>query len=137
MPGKRNFAREQAEHARVASQRQHHLHATLVAQLPDYDRALIGHQAILCYLHEVLHLRRRNGSPLTWRMLLRWRSTEGLPVLRGRYTPHRHRSPAVSTAFALTAWALTRFCSDSHDLFRVSVPHDAAPEGTRPINRAA
>jgi hypothetical protein len=65
-------------------------------------------------------------------MILRWRRDEGFPVLRGRYTPHRHRSPALSTAFALTAWTLSRFSSDEHHLFRVSVPHGSSQEGSRP-----
>jgi hypothetical protein len=66
-------------------------------------------------------------------MLLRWRRDEGFPVLRGRYTPHRHRSPALSTTFALTAWTLSRLSSDEHHLFRVRVPHGTSDEGSRPI----
>jgi hypothetical protein len=134
--GTRNYARERTEHAALAPEQQRALHDLLVTQLPAFDRAVIGQVAILDYLHQ-LGLRRRNGGPLTWRMILRWRRDEGFPVLRGRYTPHRHRSPALSTAFALTAWTLSRFSSDEHHLFRVSVPHGASPGGTRPAFHAA
>jgi hypothetical protein len=135
MPGRRCYQRERAQHAAQAPDRQRHLHDLLTAQLPHRDRALVGQVAILNYLQQ-LGLRRRNGGPLTWRMLLRWRRDEGLPLLRGRYTPHRYRSPALSTAFALTAWTLSRLSSDEHHLFRVRVPHgppteEAAPPLTR------
>jgi hypothetical protein len=129
MPGRRCYQRERALHAAQAPDRQRHLHDLLTTQLPHRDRALVGQVAILNYLHQ-LGLRRRNGSPLTWRMLLRWRRDEGFPVLRGRCTPHRHRSPALSTAFALTAWTLTRLSSDEHHLFRVSVPHGVSQGGS-------
>ena len=131
MPGRRNYIRERTEHAAIAPEQQRALHDLLTAQLPAYDRALIGQVAILHYLHH-LGLRRRNGGPLTWRMLLRWRRDEGLPLLRGRYTPHRHKSPALSTTFALTAWTLSRFSSDEHHLFRVRVPHGISQGGSRP-----
>jgi hypothetical protein len=129
MPGRRNYIRERTEHAAIAPEQQRALHDLLTAQLPAFDRALIGQLAILNYLHQ-LGLRRRNGNPLTWRMLLRWRRDEGFPLLRGRYTPHRHRSPALSTSFALTAWALTRLSSDEHHLFRVRVPHGISQGGS-------
>jgi hypothetical protein len=136
MPGHRCYQRERAAHAAIAPEQQRALHAQLTAQLPAFDRALIGQLAILTYLHH-LGLRRRNGGPLTWRMILRWRRDEGFPVLRGRYTPHRHRSPALSTTFALTAWTLSRFSSDEHHLFRVRVPHGASPGGSRPASHVA
>ena len=131
MPGRRCYQRERTEHAAVAPEQQRALHALLIAQLPAFDRAMIGQAAILTYLHH-LGLRRRNGGPLTWRMILRWRRDEGFPVLRGRYTPDRHRSPALSTTFALTAWTLSRFASDEHHLFRVRVPYGTDPGGNRP-----
>ena len=130
MPGRRCYQRERTQHAAQAPDRQRHLHHLLTAQLPHRDRALVGQVAILNYLHQ-LGLRRRNGGLLTWRMLLRWRRDEGFPVLRGRYTPHRHKSPALSTTFALTAWTLSRFSSDEHHLgFRVSVPHGSDNGGS-------
>jgi hypothetical protein len=92
MPGRRCYQRERIEHDAIAPEQQRALHDLLVTQLPAFDRAVIGQVAILDYLHQ-LGLRRRNGGPLTWRMILRWRREEGFPVLRGRYTPHRHRSP--------------------------------------------
>ena len=131
MPGRRCYQRERAQHAAQAPDRQRHLHDLLTAQLPHRDRALVGQVAILNYLQQ-LGLRRRNGGPLTWRMLLRWRRDEGFPLLRGRCTPHRYRSPALSTAFALTAWTLSRFSSDEHHLFRVSVPHGPPTEEASP-----
>ena len=132
MPGRRCYQRERTQHAVQAPDRQRHLHDLLATQLPHLDRALVGQVAILNYLHQ-LGLRRRNGGPLTWRMLLRWRRDEGFPVLRGRYTPHRHKSPALSTTFALTAWTLSRFSSDEHHLFRVGVAHGSDNGGNRPI----
>jgi len=134
--GTHNYARERARHEAIAPEKQRALYDLLVAQLPALDRALIGQVAILNYLHH-LGLRRRNGGPLTWRMILRWRRDEGFPVLRGRYTPHRHRSPALSTTFALTAWTLSRFSSDEHHLFRVSIPHGVSAGGSRPTFRVA
>jgi hypothetical protein len=131
MPGRRCYQRERTQHAAIAPEQQRALHDLLVTQLPGFDRAVIGQASILGYLHQ-LGLRRRNGGPLTWRMLLRWRRDEGFPVLRGRYTPHRHRSPALSTAFALTAWTLSRFSSDEHHLFRVDVAHGSSKGGSRP-----
>ena len=131
MPGRRCYQRERTQHAVQAPDRQRHLHDLLATQLPHLDRALVGQVAILHYLHQ-LGLRRRNGAPLTWRMLLRWRCDEGLPLLRGRYTPHRHKGPALSTTFALTAWTLSRFSSDEHHLFRVRVPHGISQGGSRP-----
>src|SRR5262245_5142913 len=70
--GIRNYARERAHHDALAPEKQRALHDMLVTQLPGFDRALVGQGAILGYLHH-LGLRRRNGGPLTWRMLLRWR----------------------------------------------------------------
>ena len=70
MPGRRCYQRERAEHAVLAPEQQQALHALLTAELPAYDRALVGQVAILNYLHQ-LGLRRRSGGPLTWRMLLR------------------------------------------------------------------
>jgi hypothetical protein len=134
--GTRNYARERARHDAIAPEQQRAIYELLRNQLPAFDRAVVGQIAILNYLHQ-LGLRRRNGSPLTWRMILRWRRDEGFPVLRGRYTPHRHRSPAVSTTFALTAWTLSRFSSDEHHLFRVSVPQGTSHGGNRPTSRVA
>jgi hypothetical protein len=136
MPGRRCYQRERSQHAAMAPEQQRNLHDLLTTQLPAFDRALIGQVAILHYLHH-LGLRRRSGGPLTWRMLLRWRRDEGLPLLRGRYTPHRHRSPALSTTFALTAWTLTRFSSDEHHLFRVRVPHGVSQGGSCSTTHAA
>jgi hypothetical protein len=136
MPGRRCYQRERAQHAAMAPEQQRTLYELLRSQLPEFDRAVIGQVAILNYLHQ-LGLRRRNGGPLTWRMLLRWRRDEGLPLLRGRYTPHRHKSPALSTTFALTAWTLTRLSSDEHHLFRVRVPHGVSQGGSRSTTHAA
>ena len=129
MPGRRCYQRERTQHEAIAPEQQRALHALLTAELPAYDRALVGQVAILNYLHQ-LGLRRRNGNPLTWRMLLRWRRDEGFPLLRGRCTPQRHKSPALSTTFALTAWTLSRFSSDEHHLFRVRVPHGISQGGS-------
>ena len=120
MPGKRNLARERAHHdapARFAS-----LHALLTAQLPHHDRALIGRAAILNYLHDRLHLRRLNRGPITWRMVMRWRRLDGLPLLRG-FTSPRYATPALSTEFALTAWILSLFSSGDPERLRVCCTH--------------
>jgi hypothetical protein len=142
MPGKRNLARERAQHALEAPARQHQLHATMVAQLPDRDRALVGQDRILAFLHE-LGLRRRNGAWLTWRIVLRWRRDHGFPLARGVWHPSAlshpaSRSPALSTTFAIVSWTLTRFSTDCHGLFRVvSHPVRVGVEGWRPPDRAA
>jgi len=120
MPGRRNLARERAQHdsaARFAS-----LYATLTSQLPQLDRALVGHDAILRYLHDTLLLRRANHRPITWRIALQWRRDHGLPILRG-FTARRYASPALSTTFALTAWTLSQFSSGDYLGLRLSSPH--------------
>ena len=46
MPGRRCSQRERTEHALLAPQRQHQLYSTLVAQLPQHERALVGRERI-------------------------------------------------------------------------------------------
>lgn len=126
VPGKRNLARERADHARTAHRLQQQTYDLLTARLPAYERALIGRQAILTFLHD-LGVRRRNGALLTWRMLQRWRRDLGFPLVRGLWSPHAPshpnvRSPPFSTAYAVTAWLLSRFSSDEHGVFRVGYP---------------
>jgi hypothetical protein len=123
MPGRRCYQRERAQHAAQAADRQRHLHELLTAQLPHLDRALVGRARILAYLHD-FGLRQRNGRALSWRMILRWRRDHGFPLVRGVWHPSApthpaSRSPALTTSFAVTAWILTRFSTDSHGLFRV------------------
>ena len=47
MPGRRNYIRERTEHAAIAPEQQRALHDLLTAQLPAFDRALIGQLAIV------------------------------------------------------------------------------------------
>jgi hypothetical protein len=133
MPGRRCYQRERALHAAQAPDRQRHLHDLLTTQLPHLDRALVGRERILAYLHD-FGLRQRNGRALSWRMILRWRRDHGFPVVRGVWHPNApshpaSRSPALSTSFAVTAWILTQFSTDSHGLFRVFT-HPTAAERT-------
>jgi len=142
MPGRRNFARERAEHTRLAPHRQRQLYTMMVTYLPSRERALVGRAAILAYLHD-FGLRRRTGEPLTWRIILRWRRDHGFPLVRGVWHPAApthpaSRSPALTTTHALTAWLLTQWNTDERGFFRVvSHPTPAAREGRRPSERAA
>jgi hypothetical protein len=120
MPGVRSLARERARHAVTAPARYAQLHAMLVAELPAHDRALIGNESILRYLHDTLQLRRRNGHPLTVRMLRRWRRDESCPLVGGCYLIGRHFAPPLSTTHALTAWVLSRRSSNEPQLFCVA-----------------
>src|SRR5262245_16042427 len=92
----------------------------LTTQLPDRDRALIGRPAILAFLHHDLGLRRPNGKPLSWRMVLRFRRDLSLPLLRGFSCLKSHRSYPLSTRFALSAWLLSQFSSADAPTFRVA-----------------
>jgi hypothetical protein len=134
--GRRNYLAERARHAARAPETQRTLYATLVAQLPQYERALVGREAILAELHR-LGLRRRNGTPLTWRMILRWRRDLGFPLVRGVWHPHTalhpsSRSPALTTTYAVTAWVLSQFSTDSQGMFRVFHPAPSLAQGSRP-----
>jgi hypothetical protein len=129
MPGRRSDGRERADHARDVAQRVRSLYAMLTTQLPLHERALIGRHAILDYLHTTLLLRRPNGGPVTWRMVLRWRRDHGFPLVRGAWRP-RYLTPPLTTSHALTAWTLAQFDTDHVLLFRVG-------QGTRPIGCSA
>jgi len=133
MPG-RSFAREQAQHAAAAPQQFRSLHALLTEYLPEHDRALVGQDAILAYLGDVLCLRRPNGSRLTWRIILRWRANEDFPLLRGGWNSwSRCLAPCLSTAHAVTAWTLTRFdAAKRRALFAVGTPTGFVPVGKAP-----
>jgi hypothetical protein len=135
MPGRRNLARERANHAIHSPAHQAELYRLLHTELPHSEVVLIGQKPIQAYLNR-LGLRRRNGQPLTWRMLERWRRIEGLPILRGVRTQSYAGQP-VTTSFALTAWVLSRF--DSYDLFRVVYPqqHDASEASPRSMQSRA
>src|SRR5262249_34295937 len=90
------------------------------------DRALIGHAAILSYLHD--HgIRRRNGGPLTWRIVLQWRRDHGCPIVRGNRQA-RYASPALSTTAHLGGWLLSRFHTGA--LYRVAIPQPMDHRGT-------
>ena len=136
MPGRRCYQRERTQHAAEAPDRQRRFHDLLTAQLPQLDRALVGRERILAYLHD-FGLRQRNGRALNWRMILRWRRDHGFPLVRGVWHPSApshpaSRSPALSTSFAITAWLLSQFSTDSHGLFRVFT-HPAARRSGREI----
>jgi hypothetical protein len=113
MPGRRNFARERALHAATSPEHLARIHRQLTQHLPTYDRAIIGQQNILAYLH-LLGMRRRNGRRLTWRIVERWRVNNGCPILRG-YSDHRVSRSPLTTSHAMVAWLLSRFTSA--DLF--------------------
>jgi hypothetical protein len=133
VPGRRNYARERAQHALIAPALQAQIRALLIAQLPERDRALAGQKAILSFLIDTLFLRRPNRRPISWRMVLRWSRLHGFPLLHGGWHPKRKsRTPSLSTQYAVTAWVLSRFNTDEPALFRVSIPPGHSPrEGRR------
>jgi hypothetical protein len=128
MPGRRNLARERADYLRDSPERHAAIHLALRSELPHHDRALIGRHAILAYFHDRLSIRRRNGGPLTWRIVNHWRVHHTCPILRGNWRPQRKSSP-FSTTYALTAWVLSTFAAD--DLFQiVSAAESSPPAGS-------
>ena len=127
MPGKRNLAKERAAHAASAHQRQQRTYDLLITQLPQHERALIGRYRILAFLTG-LGVRQRNGDPLKWNMLRRWKRDLAFPMVRGLWSP-RAKSPAVSTTYAVTAWLLSRSSSDERGLFRIHNPVGDEAEG--------
>jgi hypothetical protein len=136
MRGRRDYFAERARHATLAPEKQQTLYQTLTAQLPQYERALIGRERILEFLAH-LGLTRRNGTRLTWRMVLRWHRDLHFPLIRGVWHPSTplhpsSRSPSLTTTYAVTAWVLSQFSTDSQGLFRVGHPPSAEAEGSRP-----
>ena len=134
MPGKRNLARERAAHDATAAAQSAALYQLLRSTLPDKEHALIGRGAILRYLHDTLHLRRPNGGPLTWRIVLRWRRDAGFPLVRGGWNPRRRcLGMALATTHAVTAWTLTRFdTATCRGGFAVASPLAHRPFGKAP-----
>src|SRR5215813_10871074 len=118
MPGRRNAARERAKHAATAAARLRHVHAVMVAEFPEYDRALIDYPAILGFLDR-FGIRRRNGRPVTIRMLTRWRREFGFPVCKGVTILDQHWSPPVSSTVAIAAWICAQLRSSDARGFRV------------------
>src|SRR5262252_239687 len=108
MPGKRNLARERAQHAATEHERSAALYTMLCQALPDREQAIIGHARILHHLAS-LHVTRRNGRPLSWRIVTRWRRLHAFPLLSGAYRPH-HLAPPFSTTHAITAYLLVSLC---------------------------
>jgi hypothetical protein len=114
--GTRNYARERARHTALAPETQRAVYDLLRAQLPERELALVGRVAILDCLHR-LGVRRPNRGPVSWTMVLRWARTQGFPILHGTRNAH-HRTPALSTTFAITAWLLSRLVK-SRSLCRI------------------
>jgi hypothetical protein len=137
MPGiPRNIARERSRHAAIAPARQRALYDLLVTQLPQHERALVGWDAILTFLHRTLQLTRPNGRPLSRRQVLRWRRVQGFPLVAGNMNRYA-RTPPLTTNHAVVAWALTRRSTDERELFRVrSLPDASRGEGIRPASHA-
>jgi hypothetical protein len=135
MPGRRNLADETARHAAEAPRRLEAIHRLLVEQLPAHDVALVTAPAILDFLHNELHIRRADGSPVRWRQILRWRAQENFPLLRGGWNCWaRCLAPCFSTRYAVTAWVLSRFdTARPRALFAVSIPTTLGPVGRRPV----
>jgi hypothetical protein len=120
--GTRNYARERARHDAVAPEKQRALYELLRSQLPEYERALVGRERILTWLHD-FGIRRPNGGPVSWHQILRWTRQQGFPLLHGTLiyaarTP-RCRTPSLSSTFAITSWILSRYDTGQTDLFRV------------------
>ena len=139
MPGKRNFAKERAAHAAAAPRRQQTIYQSLREQLPEHDKALVGWVRILAHLH-ALGIRRRNGRPLTRRIVNRWRAHEGCPILRGNRCA-TYRTHPFTTVYALTAWLLSPLSTGEYDgSYRVCATlADALPGSSSPTpaSRAA
>jgi hypothetical protein len=131
--GTRNYARERARHNALAPEKQRAIYDLLRSQLPEREHALVGRDRILAWLH-AFGLRRPNGGPVSWTMVLRWTRHHGFPLLHGT-SNRRYRTPALSTSFALTAWALSRFDTCQRELFRVfSTPEPLNARGMRPAS---
>ena len=129
----RNYARERARHEVLAPEKQRALYTLLVDELPEREFALVGRSAILDWLHR-LGVRRPNRGPVSWTMVLRWARIQGFPLLHGTRNAH-HRTPALSTTFAIAAWLLSRFDSGQNHLFRIySLPDGNPREGSRPAS---
>jgi len=136
MPGRRHLATERAAHDQPSTFAR--IHHDLRSQLPDLDRALVGHQAILAELHR-LGLRRPNGRPLSWRMVLRWRREFGCPIAHGLWHS-RYLAPPLSTSFALTSWMLSQFSTGERFGYRVDTtrpPTDGTFAPTDAVQHAA
>ena len=103
--GNRNYAPERARHPALAPEKQRAIYDLLRAQLPERELALVGRDRILAWLHG-LGLRRPNGGPVSWTMVLRWTRHHGFPLLHGTAN-RRYRTPALTTTYAATAWALS------------------------------
>jgi hypothetical protein len=116
-PIPRNYVREQYRHALIAPERHQAILDTMRRYLPEHERVLVGQHGILSFLQE-LHLMRPNGGPITWRMVRRWTQAHAFPLLHGAWRP-RHRTPPMTTTYAVTAWVLSRQVTDQRDLFRV------------------
>jgi hypothetical protein len=137
MPGiPRNAARERSRHAAIAPAHQRALYDLLVAQLPQHERALVGWDAILTFLHRTLQLTRPNGRPLSRRQVLRWHRAHGFPLVTGNMNRYA-RTPPLTTSHAVVAWVLSRKSTDERSLFRVrSLPGPIRLEGIRPATHA-
>jgi hypothetical protein len=134
VPGRRNLARELAAHdlaGRLVSS-----YAAMRQHLPEFDRALIGHRAILDYLH-AFGIRRPSGRPLQWRTVLRWRRDLCFPLVAGGWHHGSGaRYAAVTSSHAVAAWLCSQF-SMAHNrfTFSVAVPGDTVPVGRGPTER--
>jgi len=112
-----------------------HCYANLQTYLPHYDRILLGRVAVLSYLHDVLCIRRPNGSPLKWRTVLRWTRECGFPLLRAGWMsfPSNRLTPCLTSSHALTAWVLAQFSTATkRSLFSVATPAPSGRDGNAP-----
>jgi hypothetical protein len=116
-PVPRSYVREKYRHALVAPERQQAIQETMRRYLPEYERVLIGQWNILAFL-QGLHLMPPNGGLITWRMVRRWTQARAFALLHGAWRP-RHRTPPMTTTYAVTAWVLSRQDTDQRDLFMV------------------
>ena len=134
MPGKRCLARELAAHDVAA--RLTETYALVQRHFPDRDRVLIGPKAILEYLAS-LGLRRPNGGPIAWRMVLRWHRSLSFPLLTGGWLARSSsRVSPVSTELFVTAWMLSQFNgAQKRAIFSVTNPLGLLPVGKRPNDR--
>jgi hypothetical protein len=139
MPGTRSLSRELALHSTEFPARFAAIHAQLVSQLPEHDRALVGWQAILRYLHNTLGLRRPGGKSLHARIVLRWRRDHMFPLLRGGWNPRCRKAPRsapLTTTYAATAWTLCEFDTARRRPLCVLADTRVGAHGNGPVDRS-
>src|SRR5262249_36626291 len=82
------------------------LYTLLHEQLPQLERVLVGHEAILLHLGQ-LGVTQWSKRPLTWTTVRGWARWHGFPLTPGTRRGRNYMS-ALTTTHAVTAWLLSR-----------------------------